>query len=332
MSTSNTKKRLGLVGAGGIAQAYSQAIGQIGELAQLVAVADNQLERATALAAHHGAVAYSDHREMVEAGNLDGVIICTPPSLHPVHCIDFLRGGVHTLCEKPVAINLYSARQIIAVAEEMGLLFSMASKFRFVPEMKIAKQLIDDRVMGDIILFENVFAGQVDMSKRWNSQPEISGGGVLIDNGTHSLDIMRYLLGPLSDIKVVEGKRIQHLPVEDTVHIFARTYDGVLGSIDLSWSLNKPAPNYVNLYGSLGNLNLGWKSSQYKLHGATEPVIIGRGYNKVEAFSNQLANFCLAISGQQSLLVQPEEALASVAAVETAYKSLNNMQWELIGV
>jgi predicted dehydrogenase len=332
MSTSKTKTRLGLVGAGGIAQAYSQAVGQVGDLAQLVAVADNQFERATALAAPHGAVAYANHREMVEAGNLDGVIICTPPSLHPTHCIDFLRGGVHTLCEKPVAINLYNARQITAVAEEMGLLFSMASKFRFVPEMKIAKQLIDDRVLGDIILFENVFAGQVDMSKRWNSQPEISGGGVLIDNGTHSLDIMRYLLGPLSDIKVVEGKRIQHLPVEDTVHIFARTLDGVLGSIDLSWSLNKPVPYYVNLYGSLGNLNLGWKNSQYKLHGSAEPVIIGRGYDKVEAFSNQTKNFCLAISGQQSLLVQPEEALASVAAVETAYKSLNNMQWELIGV
>ena len=323
---------MGLVGAGGIAQAYSQAFGQISEWAQLVAIADNQIERATALAVPHQAVAYSDHRKMVEAGDLDGVIICTPPAMHPTHCIDFLRSGVHTLCEKPVAISSHSARQITAVAEEMGLLFSMASKFRFVPEMKIAKQLIDDRVLGEIILFENVFAGQVDMSKRWNSQPEISGGGVLIDNGTHSLDIMRYLLGPLSDIKVVEGKRIQHLAVEDTVHIFARTSDGVLGSIDLSWSLNKPVPNYVTMYGSLGNLSLGWKSSQYKLHGAAEPVVIGRGYDKLEAFSNQLKNFCLAIDGQQSLLVQPEEALASVAAIETAYKSLNNMQWELIGV
>ncbi len=324
-------KRLGLVGAGGIAQAYSQAISRIGDVGQLVAVADNQLERATALAALHGAAAYSDHRHMIEAGNLDGVIICTPPVMHPTHCIDFLRSGIHTLCEKPVAINLYTARQIMAVAEEMGRLFSMASKFRFVPEMKIAKQLIEDQVLGDIILFENVFAGQVDMSKRWNSHPEISGGGVLIDNGTHSLDIMRYLLGPLSDIKVVEGKRIQHLPVEDTVHIFARTNEGVLGSIDLSWSINKPVPYYVNLYGSLGNLNLGWKSSQYKLHGTAEPVIIGQGYDKVAAFASQLTNFCMAISGQQSLLVQPDEALASVAAVETAYKSLNNMQWELIG-
>lgn len=324
--------RLGIIGAGGIAQAYSQALGQIANSGRLVAVADVDLARAEALAQPHQARAFADHREMLDEIPLDGVIVCTPPSLHPRHCIDSLRSGCHTLCEKPVAINLRSAREIVSVAEEVGLLFSMASKFRFVPEMLRAHQLIADGVLGEIILFENVFAGRVDMTKRWNSQREISGGGVLIDNGTHSLDIMRYLLGPLADIRVVEGKRIQPIDVEDTVHIFARTHDGVLGSIDLSWSLNKPIPNYVNIYGSLGNLNLGWKSSQYKLHAAAEPVVIGKGYDKVEAFANQLENFCAAIRGEASLLVQPDEALASVAAVETAYRSMENVHWELISV
>lgn len=331
MSTSNPL-RLGIIGAGGIASAYGQAFEKISAHGRLVAVADIDLDRATALAKAHQAQTFADHREMLNTIALDGVIVCTPPSMHPKHCIDSLRSGVNTLCEKPVAINLRSAREIVAVAEEVGLLFSMASKFRFVPEMSTAQQLISDGVLGDIILFENVFAGQVDMTKRWNSQSEISGGGVLIDNGTHSLDIMRYLLGPLADIRVVEGKRIQPLEVEDTVHIFARTQDGALGSIDLSWSLNKPMPNYVNIFGSLGNLNLGWKSSQYKLHAASEPVVIGKGYDKVEAFANQLSNFCAAIRGEESLLVQPDEALASVAAVETAYRSMENVHWELISV
>ena len=72
----------------------------------------------------------------------------------------------------------------------------------------------------------------------------------MIDNGTHSIDIARYLLGPLDEIQAVEGKRVQDLPVEDTVRIFARSESGVMASIDLSWSLNKQQPYYVSVYGT----------------------------------------------------------------------------------
>ena len=107
---------------------------------------------------------------------------------------------------------------------------------------------------------------------------------MLIDNGTHSVDIMRYFLGPLAEIHVVEGLRTQGLPVEETVQIQVRSELGTIGHIDLSWSLNKEIDHYVAIYGSHGTLRVGWKESTYQQAGSKDWIVFGKGYDKVQAF------------------------------------------------
>ena len=165
------------------------------------------------------------------------------------------------------------------------------------------------------------------MSCRWNANPKISGGGVLIDNGTHSVDLMRYFLGPLAEVQVIEGKRVQGLPVEDTVRIFARSASGVIGSIDLSWSIKKEFDSYINIYGSNGTIAVGWKESRYRQSSSPDWIVFGKGYNKIHAFRSQIDNFSKAIHGQEALLVTAEDALASVEVIEAAYKALRRNHW-----
>ena len=318
--------KFALVGAGGIAQAYAQAFEDCAS-AQLVAVADVREEAANALAARLDCRSYSSYRAMADDAQFDAVIICTPPNTHPEISLFFVERKINVLCEKPLSVDVESARVMLEAAEQNGVYLTMASKFRYVEDVVRAKQLVTSGVLGEIILFENAFTSRVEMGSRWNSNPEISGGGVLMDNGTHSVDLMRYFLGPLAEVQVVEGKRSQQLAVEETVHIFVRSCGGVMGNIDLSWSINKEQENYLSLYGSQGTIKVGWKQSKYRLSSEPDWVVFGQGYDKVQAFRSQIENFSKAISGDERLLVTPLDALASVEVIEAAYAALRQSQW-----
>jgi predicted dehydrogenase len=325
----DNKVRLGLIGAGSIAQAYAQAF-ETSDHARLVGVADIRLDAAKAMAQGAGCPAFSSYEELIKDGKLDAVIICTPPNTHPAIAIHCIEHHLHVLCEKPFAIDVASAHRMIDAARKAGVKLTMASKFRYVDDVIRAKSIVMSGILGEIILFENAFTARVDMSSRWNSNRDLSGGGVLIDNGAHSVDLMRYFLGPLADVQVVEGKRVQGLQVEDTVRIFVRSQDGVMGSIDLSWSINKELDSYINIYGSHGTIQVGWKESKYHQSSSRDWVVFGKGYDKVQAFRSQINNFARAIRGEEMLVITAEDALGSVEVIEAAYRAVRHDHWTTV--
>ena len=321
--------RFGLVGAGGIAQAYVQAFKDL-RIARLVGVADVNIEAARKLGEQLGCRSYDSYQAMAEEWPLDAVIICTPPISHPEISMYFCQRKVHVLCEKPLSVDVSSAELMMDTARRCGVKLTMASKFRYVEDVVRAKSIVRSGILGDILLIENAFTSRIDMSARWNSQIAISGGGVLIDNGTHSIDIMRYFLGPLRDVQVLEGVRGHGLEVEETVQMFVRSENGVSGHIDLSWSINKELDSYINIYGTKGNVVVGWKSSKYRQNSSNEWIVFGQGYDKVQAFKSNIINFCAGIRGEEALLVTPGDAIASVEVIEAAYAALKRSQWTKI--
>ena len=135
------------------------------------------------------------------------MIVSTPPNTHPEIAMFFMQKGVNVLCEKPLCLSVAEAKQMIETAEKSNVVFTMATKFRYCEDVVKAKAILASGVLGEIVQFENAFTAKVDMSKRWNSDFEISGGGVLIDNGTHSVDIIRYFLGAITDVLALETSR-----------------------------------------------------------------------------------------------------------------------------
>jgi predicted dehydrogenase len=309
-----------LIGAGGIASAYADLFKQV-KVAQLVGVVDVDAEAAHALASRVDAIPFGSHEEL-EQMNCEAVIICTPPVSHAKIASYFLERGIPVLCEKPLAINTSSARELVELARRNGAVITMAAKFRFVEDVIRAKSIVDSGILGDIILFENAFASRVSMAGRWNADPEISGGGVLIDNGTHSVDIVRYFLGP-----IVEAKRVQRLLVEDTAQLFLRTACDVPATVDLSWSIHKELDSYINVYGSNGTIRVGWRESKFRQATSSDWVVFGNGYDKLDCMRRAVENFCGAVRGEGKLLITADEAIASVEVIEAAYRSLGRGGW-----
>jgi predicted dehydrogenase len=322
--------RFAVIGTGGIARAYEAAFASLKQ-AQIVAACDTNAIAARAFAERTECTAYPSIEALLRYGQFDAAVVCTPPATHETVACALLQAGKHVLCEKPLATSSAQARRMLECARQHGVILTMASKFRYARDVRKARELVMEGVIGDLVFVENAFTSHVDMSSRWNSDAAISGGGVLIDNGTHSVDILRYFLGNLRDVQVVEGRRMQGLSVEDTVRLFVHNDQDVIGSADLSWSIDKEMDTFVRLYGSDGTILVGWKESRLRRRGEPEWETFGSGYDKIQSFSDQLANFCGVITGSEQLLITQLDALASVEVVQAAYAALEYSRWERIG-
>lgn len=322
----STPVRLGLVGAGAIAHLYVTALSER-SFARIVGVADPRRAAADSLAAAAGCVGYASTETLLESSGCDAVIVCTPPATHARISREVIDRGLPVLCEKPLTLGIDQARDLVAYAARADVLLGMASKFRYVADLILTKELLASGTIGTPVVFENHFSSKVDMRDRWHSDPSVGGGGVLIDNGTHSVEIARFLFGPISEVLAVEATRVQSLDVEDTAQLLVRAATGVQGVINLSWSLDSRLPYFLRVLGTDGILEAGWTRSRYRTSSRENWVRFGPGYDKMAAITGPVRNFSQAVRHEGDFEITADDALASVAVIDAAYASMRDRCW-----
>ncbi len=167
-------------------------------------MADIRKDAAEAIAKTHGCDATTDWLKAVQRPDVDIVIISTPPSLHPEMALAAIAAGKHILVEKPIAHTLADAEKMCDAADSAGVLIKTGFNHRYFPSMAFAKKLIESGRIGEVIRVQ-AYAGHPggkEFGPKWVTDGAVTGGGSLVDNGIHILDLTRYFLGG----DVVTGK------------------------------------------------------------------------------------------------------------------------------
>lgn len=271
-------------------------------------------------AAELGIPAFRDLDEMLEATRPDAVSVCTPPACHGELAARCLKRGLHVLCEKPLITDLAFARQLWDVAAQANRRLLVAAKYRHVPELRMARELMRSGEIGAVRDFRIEFASAAPMANRWHSKRAISGGGVIMDNGWHAFDLIHYVFGGIRRVRARAENGPQGLEVEESARIDIVAAGGETGQVVLSWSAPSRGDAYVSIRGERGDIHVGWKRSRLE-RGAAASVDFGQAYDKVAAHRRMMASFLEIVAGRQQPWLSREESLGIAAAIEAAYRS-----------
>jgi UDP-N-acetyl-2-amino-2-deoxyglucuronate dehydrogenase len=249
--------RFAIIGAGVIGAVHARLIDSLGEKATLVAVIDTDRARADALAAEHGAHAYSSAADAFAAEEIDAVSVCLPSALHTDAAIEALRAGKDVIVEKPIAVTLADADRIVAAESESGRTVAVISQRRFQPPAVAIKAAIDAGGLGRLTsgIAESAFFRPQSYydSGDWRGTVAIDGGGALMNQGIHALDLLIWMLG--TPVRVsAQTSQIAHerIEVEDVAAATILFDNGAIGLILASTAARPGLPVRLAVHGDEG--------------------------------------------------------------------------------
>lgn len=326
--------KFGIIGCGMISNIHAKAIQSLEE-AELVGVADCDPDRAKAFAKNYEIAAYSDADALLSDPNIDVVCICTPSGFHAEGALNALKRGKHVVLEKPMTLTTESAKMLVEACRENSCLLTVISQNRLAPDVKYVKELYDQKAFGTVSLVSLYMKYWRDpeyySSSNWKGTKRFDGGGALMNQGIHGIDLLQYIAG---EAKLIKGKVktcFHDIEVEDTAAAILEFPDGALGIVEGSTCAYPGFQRRIEILGDSGYVILE-ENSIRELVVDKKPIEVKKTTNDASISSDptaldyrkhaeQIQNLIDAIQGKADLLIDAEEGYRAVSLIESIYRS-----------
>jgi predicted dehydrogenase len=332
------KVHFGIIGCGMIAEFHRTGIEKCPQ-AELYAVADSVADRAQQFAAKYGLTHwFDDYRKMLALSELDAVCICTPSGLHGEAVIAAAEAKKHVLCEKPLEVTLEKIDAMLNAVRRNGVRMGAIFQSRVQPDSKRVKQAIEQGLLGRIL--------QADLRTKWYRSREyydsgawrgtfaLDGGGCLMNQGVHGVDLYQWLVGPVTSVYGKVATVNHKIEVEDSAYALVELAGGGRGAIIGSTCAYPGFPTRIEIHGEKGSICIedarivGWdiigqeKPEDLKI--GAGPGVGGAGDPKaISSLGHEtlVGDLARAILEDREPLISGAEARRAVAIILAIYQS-----------
>ena len=250
---------VGILGGGNISETHARAAREL-EGVRVVAVNGQNREKAERLAAAYGSEVYADLDAFLAHKPMEVVLIGSPSGLHSEHGIAAARRGLHVLVEKPLDVTPERADALIEACERAGVKLGVFFQDRAAPDVRRLKSLVESGALGRLLLA----SGRVKWYRppeyyrgsRWRGTWALDGGGALMNQGVHTLDLLLWLLGDVKSVYAKAVTMLHEIEVEDTVVATLEFAGGAVGTLEATTSAYPGYPRRVELTGTEGTVIL----------------------------------------------------------------------------
>lgn len=334
------KIRFAILGCGVIGDVHARAIAELPELCELVALCDVNPTRAEEYAKKYNVKAYSDYAEMLRDSKIDAVSICTPSGMHADQAIAAIEAGKHVLCEKPMALTTADAIRIREAEARSDKKLSVIFQMRYTEDIQYLKKVIEDGMLGQLTFCDLYMKYWRDESyfkvSPWRGTFKMDGGGALMNQGIHGIDIMHYLLGAPKLLTAKVKTLVHNIETEDTAVAAVEYPSGALGVIEASTSSNPGFDRRIEINGTRGyavvidaHLEKLFVDGKFLID---ERIVTGEGTKSDptkmshDKHALQIKNFIRSINGEEELISTSADGLAAVSFIEKIYETSKNLK------
>ncbi len=332
----------GIVGAGMISHFHAKAIGEI-KNAQLLGIYSSNKKKSDQFAEKHHCTAYATLDEMLSRPEIDIICICTPSGIHLEPAIASIKAGKHCIIEKPLEITVERCDRIIEAARKAGVTMGVIFPSRFYEASRQLKKSLEENRFGNLVLGDAYVkwsrSTEYYQSGKWRGTWKYDGGGALMNQGIHSVDLLQWYMGAVESVQSVSGNiRHKDIEVEDTIVSTVKFKNGALGTIECSTGVFPGSLKRIEIMGTNGsailegdhliqwqfkeennedeNIRKSMQSGGVSQGGASNPADISFVGHQM-----QIEDFIHAIETSGTPLVDGEEGRKSVEIVCAIYES-----------